>query len=71
MKTLADYIAQEYREEDVRCGDMRMSIFAAMSDEPWPRRSDEQIARDAQARMDRVGTPTTMFSAKWNEGRAK
>lgn len=69
MKTLADYIAQEYREEDVRCGDVRASIFSAMGSEPWPRRSDARILADAQARMDRVGKPMTMFSAKWNEGR--
>ena len=63
MKTLADYIAIETREEDVRCGNVRTSVMSACSDQPWPRRSDARIAADAQARMDRVGKPITMFKA--------
>lgn len=61
MKTLQDYIAIETREEDVRCASGRTSVMSACSDQPWPRRSDERIAAAAQARMDRVGTPVTMF----------
>lgn len=61
MKTLPDYIAIETAEEDVRCGNVRTSVMSAMSDEPWPRRSDARIREDARVRMDRVGTKPTMF----------